>query len=99
MASGARVVVVGAGIAGLAAAAFAARAGATVTLCERLSEPGGRARTRLDQGFAFNMGPHALYLSGAAMRALRELGIDLPGKSPATSGGLAYCAGKLHALP
>ncbi|MFI5317796.1 MAG: FAD-dependent oxidoreductase, partial [Myxococcota bacterium] len=46
-----------------------------------------------------NMGPHALYLSGAAMRALRELGIDLPGKSPATSGGLAYCAGKLHALP
>lgn len=99
MAQGARVAVVGGGIAGLAAAAFAARAGARVTLFERLSETGGRARTRLDQGFAFNMGPHALYLSGAAMASLRELGIDPPGKSPETSGGLAYRGGKLHALP
>jgi len=99
MADGARVVVVGGGMAGLAAAAFAARAGAQVTLCERLSETGGRGRTRVDRGFAFNMGPHALYLSGAAMRALRELGIAPAGNSPATSGGLAYCAGKLHALP
>jgi phytoene dehydrogenase-like protein len=99
MANGARVVVVGGGIAGLAASAFAARAGARVTLCERMSETGGRARTRVDQGFAFNMGPHALYLSGAAMPALRELGIDPAGNSPAASGGLAYRAGKLHALP
>jgi phytoene dehydrogenase-like protein len=99
MAHGARVAVVGGGIAGLAAAAFAARAGARVTLFERMSETGGRARTRVDHGFAFNMGPHALYLAGAAMAALGELGIDPAGGSPATSGGLAYCAGKLHALP
>jgi phytoene dehydrogenase-like protein len=99
MADGARIVVVGGGMAGLAAAVFAVRGGARVTLCERLSETGGRARTRLDQGFAFNMGPHALYLSGAAMPALRELGIDPAGSSPAASGGLAYCGGKLHALP
>ena len=66
---------------------------------ERLSEPGGRARTRDDHGFAFNMGPHALYVGGAAMAALRELGIDPAGSAPPTSGGLAYRAGRLHALP
>ncbi|HXZ85654.1 MAG TPA: FAD-dependent oxidoreductase [Myxococcota bacterium] len=99
MAQGTRIAIVGGGIGGLAAAAFAARAGARVTLFERLSEAGGRARTRSEQGFAFNMGPHALYQGGAAMAALRELGIDPPGQRPATSGGLAYSAGRLHALP
>ena len=70
MAQAARVAIVGGGIGGLAAAAFAARAGAQVTVFERLSEPGGRARTRDDHGFAFNMGPHALYVGGAGMAAL-----------------------------
>jgi phytoene dehydrogenase-like protein len=99
MAQEARVAVVGGGLAGLTAAVFAARSGARVTLFERMSEPGGRARTRVENGFCFNMGPHALYQSGPALAALRELGIDPSGKPPATSGGLAYQAGKLHALP
>lgn len=99
MAGRTSVAVVGGGIAGLAAAAFAARAGARVTLFERLSEPGGRARSREEQGFVFNMGPHALYQAGAAMAVLRELGVDPAGNAPATSGGLAYVAGRLHALP
>jgi phytoene dehydrogenase-like protein len=99
MASGTRVVVVGGGIAGLAAGAFAARAGARVTVLERMSEPGGRARTREDHGFLFNMGPHALYLRGAAMACLRELGIDPAGASPPTEGGLGIRGDRLHALP
>ena len=99
MAQEARVAVVGGGVAGLAAAAFAARAGARVTLFERMSEAGGRARTRVDEGFAFNMGPHALYLEGPAITALRELGIEPAGASPPTSGGLAWQGGRLHALP
>jgi phytoene dehydrogenase-like protein len=94
-----RVAVVGGGLAGLTAAAFAARAGAKVTLFERMSESGGRARTRVDDGFGFNMGPHALYLKGPAITALRDLGIEPAGQAPATSGGLAWCGGKLHALP
>jgi glycine/D-amino acid oxidase-like deaminating enzyme len=93
MARAAKVAVVGGGIGGLAAAAFAARAGASVTLFERHSEPGGRGRARVERGFTFNMGPHALYLKGEAMAALHELGIDPPGRSPAASGGLAYAAG------
>jgi phytoene dehydrogenase-like protein len=93
------VLVVGGGIGGLTAAAFAARAGARVTVFERLTEAGGRARTRDDHGFAFNMGPHALYEGGAAMKTLLELGIEPAGRKPPASGGLAYSRGKLHALP
>jgi phytoene dehydrogenase-like protein len=93
------VVVVGGGLAGLVAACEAARAGAQVTLVERLSEPGGRARTRDDRGFRFNMGPHALYKFGAGMGILRGLGIEPAGKVPATSGTLARRRGRLHALP
>jgi phytoene dehydrogenase-like protein len=99
MRNGARVVVVGGGLAGLSAAAFAARAGAQVSVIERLSEPGGRARTREERGFLFNQGPHALYQGGAAMAALRELGIDPAGASAPTSGALAVRDGRLHALP
>ena len=40
-----RVAVVGGGLAGLAAAVAAARAGAAVTVFERSKEPGGRAST------------------------------------------------------
>lgn len=99
MANRSRVAVVGGGLAGLAAAAFAARAGAQVSLLERMAEPGGRARTRDDKGFLFNMGPHALYRSGAAEAALAELGVAVPGASPPTSGGLALHGGRMHALP
>jgi phytoene dehydrogenase-like protein len=99
MAQEAKVAVVGGGVAGLTAAAFAARAGARVTLFERMSEAGGRARTRVEEDFAFNMGPHALYLQGPAIDALRELGIEPAGGSPPTSGGLAWLGGRLHALP
>lgn len=99
MTSVARVAVVGGGIAGLTAAAFAAREGAQVTLFERMSETGGRARTRDDAGFRFNMGPHALYRHGPAESALAALGIELAGGSAPTSGAVAYCDGRLHALP
>lgn len=91
--------VVGGGLAGLSAAVFAARAGARVSLIERLSELGGRARTREDRGFLFNQGPHALYRGGAAMAALRELGIDPAGSAAHTSEALAIRDGRLHALP
>ncbi len=93
------VAVVGGGIGGLAAAAFAARAGARVTLFERMAGPGGRARTRDEQGFLFNMGPHALYRGGPAEAALGDLGVELSGASAPTSGALAIHSGRLHALP
>ena len=68
-------VVVGGGLAGLAAATLLARAGRSVALYERTSTIGGRAATHEEKGFRLNLGPHALYRGGAAMCVLRTLGI------------------------
>jgi phytoene desaturase len=51
------VVVIGSGFASLSAAAFLAKDGWDVTVLEKLSGPGGRARQWKEQGFTFDMGP------------------------------------------
>ncbi len=94
-----KVKIVGGGIAGLTAALYAARGGAQVELFEAVSELGGRSRSRVEQGFHFNMGPHALYRSGPAARILQELDIHLNGSVVSSSGALALRNGTLHALP
>lgn len=78
------VVVIGAGLAGLAAAAYVAAAGHPVTVHERRGRIGGRATTDERKGFRFNQGPHALYGGGAAESVLRELGVRVPGGKPST---------------
>lgn len=52
-----KVVVVGAGLGGLAAAALLAKDGHEVTVLEKNSQPGGRARVYSDRGYTFDMGP------------------------------------------
>jgi len=94
-----RVAIVGGGLAGLTAGIYAAREGAQVTLYERVSELGGRARTHVDGDFRFNMGPHALYRESAAHEVLGELGITPSGAAPPIAGGAARWRGRLHALP
>jgi len=96
---GSNVAVVGGGLAGLTAANYLARAGFSVMLFEKSRSIGGRARTDAEQGFHFNLGPHALYAGGAAIGILRELGVRIHGKSPATSGGFAIDRGVKHTLP
>jgi phytoene desaturase len=51
------VVVIGAGFAGLSAAAVLAQKGYRVTLVERHAQTGGRARLLEQDGFKFDMGP------------------------------------------
>ncbi len=51
------VVIIGSGFAGLSAACFMAKAGWDVTVLEKHSTPGGRARQLKAQGFTFDMGP------------------------------------------
>jgi phytoene desaturase len=52
-----RVVVIGAGFGGLAAAALLAKDGFDVTVLERNDQPGGRAMLYREAGFSFDMGP------------------------------------------
>ncbi len=52
-----KIVVIGAGFSGLSAACFLARSGAEVTVVEKHSGPGGRARMLEKEGFRFDMGP------------------------------------------
>jgi phytoene dehydrogenase-like protein len=94
------LLIVGAGLAGLTAAVTAARGGASVVLAERASALGGRAQThRSDEGFSFNIGPHALYAGAAGTRILGELGVEFSGHTPKLSGAFAVHGGDLHALP
>lgn len=94
-----RVAVVGGGLGGLTAAALLARGGCEVTLYERSKHLGGRARTTEVEGFRFNLGPHALYRAGAALRVLARLGVKPTGGIPAQAGSHALLAGRLHTLP
>lgn len=88
------IVVVGAGLAGLSAAALLARGGHRVTLLELRDRLGGRATTDERDGFLWNQGPHALYAAGAGRHVLRSLGIEPLGASPGT-GGSAILNGRI----
>jgi phytoene dehydrogenase-like protein len=92
------VVIIGAGIAGLTAAAFLARAGRSVIVFETSGEVGGRARTSIMDGFYFNHGAHALYLQGHGVEVLHELGVAYTGKKVGIS-GYVIKQGKKYPLP
>lgn len=51
------VVIIGSGFAGLSAACFMAKEGWNVTIVEKQSTPGGRARQLHAEGFTFDIGP------------------------------------------
>ena len=93
------VIVIGGGLAGLAAAAYVARGGRSVIVCEKASSLGGRAATTAAGDFRLNLGAHALYRGGAAETVLRELGVAVRGKAPSPSGAFAVARGAAHALP
>ena len=76
------IVVVGGGLAGLTAAAIAARSGVPVSLLERSGDVGGRARSTRHEGCLLNLGPHGLSVRGAGTRILEAVGVDLSGRSP-----------------
>jgi phytoene dehydrogenase-like protein len=93
-----RVVVVGGGLAGLAAAAYAARAGCRVTVLEKARAPGGLAATHDRDGYLLNIGPHALYRGGAAAEVLADLGVTHRG-APPPAAAYALDGDALRVLP
>jgi phytoene dehydrogenase-like protein len=94
-----RIVVIGGGLAGLTAATLLARAGMSVTVIERSTETGGRARTSVADGFYLNQGPHAIYTAGPSVKILKELGIRYTGKKVTTGGYYALKNGKKYPMP
>jgi phytoene dehydrogenase-like protein len=93
------VIVVGGGVAGLVAVAFAAKGGASVLLLEGAPEFGGRARTRIVSGYHFNQGAHAFYRDGFLDNALQNLGVEVAGNRPALADGFFVNDNKLHHAP
>jgi phytoene dehydrogenase-like protein len=93
-----RIIVIGGGWAGLAAAATAATNGAEVVLLEARRDLGGRARTETIDGFLFNQGAHALYSNFDGIAVLRGLGIEPKGNKPPLR-GYGRLRGKVGLLP
>jgi phytoene dehydrogenase-like protein len=70
-------VVVGAGVAGLTAAAYLARAGKRPLVLERSDRTGGLVQTFWHEGFAFDAGVRALESAGIIFPMLRQLGLSM----------------------
>ena len=71
------VVVIGAGLSGLAAACHLTGAGHRVTVLEREDHPGGRAGRLVKDGFVFDAGPTVFTMPELVDDALRPLGTRL----------------------
>lgn len=84
-ASSQRVVVIGAGIGGLTAAALLAHRGYTVTVFDQALVPGGCASTFKRKGFTFDVGATqvaGLEPGGIHHRIFSELNVDPPAATP-----------------
>ncbi|HLB24227.1 MAG TPA: NAD(P)/FAD-dependent oxidoreductase [Dehalococcoidia bacterium] len=74
------VVIVGAGMAGLATGALLSKQGKRVTVLEKGNVAGGRAYCYEEKGFTLNYGAHAMYipLSGPLAELMGRLGRSVP---------------------
>ena len=71
-------IIIGAGIGGLSAAAYLAKAGRKVLVLEQESHPGGSARVFKRKGFTFPTGPHSVTVPGYITDSLSRLGVKEP---------------------
>ena len=69
-----KVIIIGAGFAGLSAAAFMAKAGWDVTIIEKNKTAGGRAKQLIAEGFTFDMGPSWDWMPDVFERFFEQFG-------------------------
>ena len=69
-----RAVIIGSGFSGLSAASFMAKAGWKVTVLEKHTIPGGRARQLKENGFTFDMGPSWYWMPDVFERYFASFG-------------------------
>jgi phytoene desaturase len=73
-----KIIVIGAGFAGLSAACHLAAAGFDVTVLEKNDVPGGRARKYEADGFVFDMGPSWYWMPGVFEQFFACFGKKVP---------------------
>ena len=72
-----KIVIVGAGISGLTAAAYLSREKCNVLLIEKSDKSGGLLNSFDREGFIFDVGPRSIENSGVIRPMLKNFGIDL----------------------
>lgn len=73
----AKIAVIGAGFAGMAAATTLASHGHDVTVYEKHNQAGGRARIFREKGFAFDMGPSWYWMPDVFEEYFKRFGADI----------------------
>lgn len=76
-----KVVIIGAGMAGLTSAAYLLRENYEVLLIEKNTRVGGLVNTFVRDGFSFDTGPRAFVNSGMVKPIFKDLGIDFEAMS------------------
>ncbi|MBN2334915.1 phytoene desaturase [Candidatus Bathyarchaeota archaeon] len=71
------VLIVGAGVGGLSIAALLADSGKEVTVVEKNSTPGGRARVYRESGYVFDMGPSWYLMPDIYEKYFKDLGLEI----------------------
>lgn len=72
-----KAVIIGAGVGGIATAAFLAQNGYAVEIYEKNCKPGGRCGQMIQDGHRFDLGATILLMPSLYKQVLSELGIDL----------------------
>lgn len=96
-----RIIVIGAGIGGLTAAALLARRGYDITIYDQALVPGGCASTFKRKGFTFDVGATqvaGLEVGGIHKRIFDELEIDLPKATPCDPACAVFLPGETEPI-
>jgi phytoene dehydrogenase-like protein len=90
--------IIGGGLSGMIAAAQLSNKGKSVTVFEKSEKLGGRASTQEIKQSLLNLGPHALYSPGEAIKILNELGVYPQSASP-DIGGVVTLGDRQYKMP